>query len=366
MNFMGDFISIHYNEIALKGRNRGRFEGLLIKNIAKRTGFKPEKLNGRLILKEYNQDTINILRLMPGIAWFGKSFTIERDLDVLINTLKNINSIENYDIDIRRIDKSFKYTSLDVKEEILKRIKTYKKGNKIIIEIFDKFFVITKDITEGIGGLPVGSAGKVISLFSGGIDSSIVPIELMKRGCTVDLLHVYASPSIESIIDSKIDKIVKYLSKINPIKLYLIPFSLFSLKTMEVEKGYDLILFKRFLLKLAENIAYKFNYKAIATGDSLSQVASQTLSNISAINYGIDIPILRPLITYNKQEIINKAIRYGTYELSIEKYKDCCSLVAKHPNTNSNINKLKEIEEKVKLNNIIDESIEKMKVIKYK
>lgn len=359
-----ELISIHYNEIALKGRNRSRFEGLLIKNIYNRLGLKAEKLNGRLIVKSYEDKALDLLRLIPGIAWYGKSIKIQRDLDSLIDTLKGIDSIEKYNIDVRRIDKTFEYTSLQIKDLINKEIRP--RGNeRMIIEVFKDFFLITKDINAGIGGLPVGSAGKVLSLFSGGIDSSIVPIELMKRGCTVDLLHVYNGPSADLIMTTKINEIASYLSKINPIKLYLIPFSVFSLKTMNAESDYDLVLFKRFLLKLGESLAYKFDYKAIATGDSLSQVASQTLANINAINHNIDIPILRPLITLNKQEIIDKAKRYGTYEMSIQKYKDCCSLVSKHPNTNANTDKLNEIEEKVNLNQIVKESIENMKIIRY-
>jgi len=354
------FVSIHYNEIALKGKNRGMFEKLLIKNIENTTQIKPERLNGRLTIPGADEKTEKILKITPGIAWFGKSVKLPRDIDTLEKELQTIEGIENAEIEVKRIDKTFQYTSAELKDILNKKFKPKKTGFKIRIEIFPDFFVLTKNIEKGIGGLPVGSAGKVISLFSGGIDSSVVPFELMKRGCSVDLIHVYSLPSIEIAMRSKIKPIIERISMVERVKVYLVPFSIFSLKTVGIGGGYDLIMFKRFLLRLGNEIASRYNYKAIATGDSISQVASQTLTNISAISYGIDLPILRPLSTFNKEEIIALGKKYGVYDLSIQKYRDCCSLVSKHPNTYAKKEKVMELEKSFNMDEIIEESMKNM------
>ncbi len=355
-----NFISIHYGEIALKGGNRSNFEKLLIKNIQRETGVKPIRLDGRLIIESDNGDIKDLLRLTPGVEWIGDSTAIERDLDLLKKKVDEIRGDSDVKIDVKRIDKNYEKDSLWIYEFLSKG---RKKGNrKMRIEVFKDYFLISFNIQDCIGGLPIGSAGKVLSLFSGGIDSSAVPFELMKRGCIVDLVHVFAMPRADEVPKSKVGEIMKAISKINRVRIYAIPFSIFAIETAGVGGGYDLILFKRFLLMLAEKIAVKQNYKAIATGDSLSQVASQTLDNINAISPGINLPVLRPFITSNKIDIINKAKFYGTYEESIKEYRDCCSIVSKNPTTRAHRDKLEEIEKKVDINSIVDKSVREMRV----
>lgn len=359
-------LSIHYGEIALKGKLRPKFEKLLRENIKYETGVLPSIAENRLILDKADEETKNLLRTTPGVSWFGDAIVLDREYDLLIENLKTIvaNSGRSINLDVKRIDKKFGSTSLELKEKIAKAldIRFDPDGYRLRVEIMPKNYIINYSIQRGMGGMPVGSAGKIISLFSGGIDSAVAPFEMMKRGCIVDLLHVYSVADSEEVLNSKISDIAKKLSYIAPVRLYMVPFHFFSVDMAGANPRYELVLFKRFLIKLAEEISYRYGYKAIANGDSLSQVASQTLDNINSISYGINLPVFRPLLSYNKEEIIDLAKKYGTYELSLQKYKDCCSLVAKNPLTTASMEKVKEFEERLDLASVVNQSVSKMSV----
>lgn len=358
-------LAVHYNEIALKGKQRGKFEKVLRNNIFYSTGRRARSMNNRIFLDEWDGDTVDSLKLMPGVSWSGIGTVIERDKNTLKENLASLLSslgTSAINFDIKRIDKKYSATSLELKNELMKelKIKLDRKGYPIRVEIMPDSFVINHAISKGIGGMPVGSAGKVLSLFSGGIDSAVAPFEMMKRGCNVDLLHVYALPTPTAVKKSKINDLVNKISKLGPTRLFLVPFHVFGIKAMETNPRYELVLFKRFLLKLAERISMEYGYKGICTGDALSQVASQTLDNISAISYGFDIPIFRPLLAYNKDEIIAKANMYGTYETSIKEYKDCCSIVSKNPATSASRSKVERLESEIGLNDIVNQSLSNM------
>ncbi len=362
-------ISIHYGEIALKGKLRSRFEKMLINNIIYGTGYKPATVENRLFIDNQDDSTVNKLTLTPGVSWTGKYIMIERDQDSLEKTLNEIikDPGQPINLDVKRIDKNFESTSLDIKQKILKdmHIQLSSTGPKIRVEIMKDSFIVNYDIKRGIGGVPSGSAGRVISLFSGGIDSAVAPLEMMKRGCNVDLLHVYAVATDAQVLESKVGEIARNLSFTAPLRLYMVPFHIFNLKVMSINPRYELVMFKRFLLKLADGLCSLYGYKGIVTGDSLSQVASQTLDNISAISYGIDVPVFRPLLSHNKEDIIDKAKMYGTYESSIKKYKDCCSIVSKKPLTTASKEKVLEFEKELYLDAIVKESLSKISVKKF-
>ncbi len=367
---MEEVITVHYDEIALKGKNRPVFQRKLIDNIVEKMGAKTELRESRLIIHNADAEAYEKLRLTPGVSWYAKGLVMERDYNKLEEVLKDLVSMSperNLNLDVKRADKGFEDTSLELKGRLCKnlRIKLDKSARKVRVDIMHDLFIINYDIERGIGGLPVGTAGKVISLFSGGIDSAVAPIEIMKRGAKVDLLHVYALPSHEAALNQKINRLASRIAEVGGLDLYLVPFHVFSMKTIDVDSRYELVLFKRFLLKLADSIARNYGYKAICSGDALSQVASQTLDNINAVSYGIDTPVLRPLIGYNKEEIILKAKRYGTYDISIEDYKDCCSITSRNPATSVKREKLEEIEKKVDMDAIVEKSIEKINVKTY-
>ncbi|MCL4397032.1 hypothetical protein M1494_01660 [Candidatus Parvarchaeota archaeon] len=365
---MKKILSIHYDEIALKGKQRSYFQSLLIKNIKEKINKPVKAVESRLVLEDYSLEDINKLKLTPGVAWVSEAYSIDRNENDLLELIdKIIGENKNVNIDVKRVDKRYEKTSLKLKEELAKNLKLRfdKNGKKIRVEIMSDSFIVNYGIERSIGGLPVGSSGKLLSLFSGGIDSAIAPLEMIKRGAKVDLLHVYALNSPDFALQSKIKTIAEKLSGIESgLTLYLVPFHYFSVAALKIDKRYELVLFKRFLLRLAEEISKDRGYMAIITGDALSQVASQTIENINAISFGIQLPVFRPFIGYNKGEIIEQSIRYGFYDLSIEEYKDCCSIVSNNPATKSNPETIKKLENDMEMEKIIKDSIKELKAVK--
>ncbi len=366
---MKKILSIHYDEIALKGKQRGYFQALLIKNIKEKINKPVKAVESRLVLEDYSLEDIKKLKLTPGVAWISEAYRIDRDEKELLELIdKIIGENKNLNIDVKRVDKRYEKTSLKLKEELAKNLKLRfdKNGKKIRIEIMSDSFIVNYGIERGMGGLPIGSSGKLLSLFSGGIDSAIAPLEMMKRGAKVDLLHVYALNSPDFALQSKIKTVAEKLSGIESgLTLYLVPFHYFSVAALKIDKRYELVLFKRFLLRLADEISREKGYMAIITGDALSQVASQTIENINAISFGIQLPVFRPFIGYNKGEIIEKSIRYGFYDISIEEYKDCCSIVSNNPATKSNPEIIKKLESDIGMDRIIKDSLKELKTVKF-
>jgi thiamine biosynthesis protein ThiI len=350
--------SVHFDEIALKGKNRGKFIRQLIDSIKYSLEVSKIKFAENRILIEENTDKLDRLSLLPGVAWYAEALELSTFEDIE-SWLEKQN--RKFNIDVRRLDKSKPFTSLEIKRKLYK----YVGGEeRIVIEIFSNKWILNYNIKKGIGGLPVGSAGKIIHLFSGGVDSSTAIIELMKRGAQVDLLHVYAT-TIDSTLESKIDKIASYISELERLKLYLAPSKYLYQALLKNPTNYELQIFKHFLLLLAQRLAETYNYLAISTGDSLSQVASQTLSSIYVVNVGINYPVLRPLTSRNKAEIIELAKKYKLYELANEKYKDFCSLVSKHPITNPKLNNFLQEEEKLKLSDVLEKTLNEIKIFNY-
>jgi thiamine biosynthesis protein ThiI len=227
----------------------------------------------------------------------------------------------------------------------------------------DFAFIYTEKIS-GANGLPVGSSGRAVVLFSGGIDSPVATFYAMKRGLHPIYMHVHAFADNKNVKIAKIKDLVKILSKYstNPT-IYLIPGHVFQSAAMKVQSKYELVLFKLFLYKLAEKIAEKEEAEAIVSGESLGQVASQTIGNLTASQIDIKRFIMRPLIGLDKQEIINLAKRIGTFDASIKEYKDVCSIAARNPATNSNSAKIKRLWEQASMESAVELTLNKASAI---
>jgi thiamine biosynthesis protein ThiI len=211
---------------------------------------------------------------------------------------------------------------------------------------------------KGLGGLPVGVSGKVLSLLSGGLDSPVAAWLMMKRGCHVDFLHLHALRDAQEVRESKVFEIFRHLSAFcKDSKLFVAPYYKFLEKALNAPIKLELVLFRKFMLKLAEVLAKREGYLGIVTGDSIGQVASQTLRNIWSAQRGLDLPVYRPLLTYDKEEIIRLAKQIGTYELSLKEYKDCCSIIARHPETSSKPEIVQEIWDKLGLDDAVNETL---------
>ena len=379
-------IIIHYNEITLKGGNRPFFERVLVDNIK---GFlenikynKIYKDGGKIIIEiNKNIDLEKIketLENIPGISNFYFAVSEEKELEKInkktVELLKNYlqtendknNKIKTFKIEARRSDKRFKFKSPEINakvgEYVLENTKlkvdVHQPDLEIVIDVGNKDCFIYFEKTNGIDGLPVGTTGKLISLISGGIDSPVASYMMMKRGAKIVFVH-FKNKTINNTGDDKIKNLVKKLSRFQGrSKLYIIPFEEFQKEIIaKIPAKNRMIIYRRIMFKLAEMIAKKEKAKGFTTGDSLSQVASQTLENIGVIYNSANLPIFPPLIGMNKQEIIDLAVKIGTYETSIIPYQDCCSfLIARHPETKA---KLEEIIKQEKILNI-DEIVERI------
>jgi thiamine biosynthesis protein ThiI len=223
--------------------------------------------------------------------------------------------------------------------------------------------LVSWEKTQGAGGLPYGSSGKLLSLLSGGIDSPVASWMMMRRGCAMDFLHMHAEHSVNN---SKIMKLLSALREYSPKKLrmFAIPYNEFYKKSTQMEEKSELILFRRFILRLANRIAEEHGHLGVVTGDSVGQVASQTLENLLATNEISNIPVYRPLAGTGKQEIVDLGKRIGTYNISIEPYKDCCSLVAaRHPSTRTKLVEIRTIEDKIEINKIVDRTMKEIEIV---
>ena len=385
-----EYVICHYNEIGLKGKNRIFFEKKLIENIGKSLNKAHfswiKRYPGRIIIKltkrgkENPKDIKNSLNHVFGLAHYSFSIISKSEIkDLKTNSLKLISKEKGktFKIETTRSDKKFPLTSQEVNkvigESILKKAKKQVKLKKPSITCFieilqNNSFLYLKKI-KGIGGLPVTTAGKVISLISSGIDSPAASYFLMKRGAKNIFIHFHSYPQTDKESITKTEDLVKILTKYQfSSKLYLIPFSEIQKQILlKTPDKFRIILYRRMMLRITEEIAKKEKAQAIVTGESLGQVASQTLENIRAIAQPISLPIFRPLIGKDKEEIINIAKDIGTYNISILPHQDCCSrFLPKQPETKANIKEIQEKEKNINIKELIKNSLENLTIKGFK
>ncbi len=374
--------NIHVGEIALKGKNRRVFERILADNIKAATGCgKIESASGRFILYPGKIPARKIeagLMKTFGVEWFSGSLRIgNKPREITDAILENAGELKKKSIKLEtsRAYKQYPMTSIELNKKVGMELE--KNGfvvdlenpeARIYLEILRDSAIVSFGKTRGLGGLPVGCSGKVLSMLSGGIDSPVASWLMMKRGCSVDFLHLHAFPTNEKAKKSKIVKMVEKLKGYSPrkIRLFLVPYGSFYERSFEMESRSELVVFRRFVFRLANRIAEKEGHLGFVTGDSIGQVASQTLENLRATTDASEYPVYRPLVGHDKREIVDLAKRIGTYELSIQEYRDCCSLVAeKHPATRAKLPVVRKQEEKIDIEKLVEETLKKIDVLEF-
>ncbi|QQG49244.1 MAG: tRNA 4-thiouridine(8) synthase ThiI [archaeon] len=339
----------HYSEIALKGKNRPEFVRLLRRNLGKALSGLEASISfedGRFLIRAKGsaEEVAPALSTVFGLSWFARATISERDYgkireEVMLHASGNE---ATFKIAARRSDKSFPLSSTELERRLGAEVvsKTGKKVRldgpelTIHVDVLRERALVYSDRSKGPGGLPVGTAGRVVHLFSGGIDSPVSAWLMMKRGCRPVYLHFYLAPTPEVPLTSKVARLVEMLSAYSGKNtLILVPFADYQISTFGVPGELEPSLFRRFMRMTAEAVAPALGASGISTGDALSQAASQTLWNLKAFDEGSTLPILRPLLSYDKEEVIALARRIGTYETSLEEYKDCCAIVSRHPRT---------------------------------
>tara|TARA_Y100000310_G_scaffold250395_1_gene256598 strand:- start:2019 stop:3134 length:1116 start_codon:yes stop_codon:yes gene_type:complete len=362
-------VIVHYAEIGIKGKNRGFFESKLMRNIGVDSSYRD---NTRIIFDANSSDKLKIIENLSkifGIKYFCFAEESSVDLDSVLGKAKEVISrmgIKSIAFKTKRSDKKFPLTSIElnaefgrISNELGMKVNYGNPERVLYTEITDKKAYFYTEKIPGLGGLPVGVSGKVLVLFSGGIDSCVAAWLMMKRGCDVDFLHFHTFKENQEVLDTKISGLVKILKGYGgACKLFLVPYHNYQLAVVgKVPERFDVVVFKNFMLRVCADLARKKGYKALIVGDSVGQVASQTLDNIASSRFGVKVPILSPLICYDKEEIIDLAKKIGTFELSIEKYKDCCSIIARNPSTSVKIGMVERVLERIEIDKLVDESL---------
>ncbi|MFB5065678.1 MAG: tRNA uracil 4-sulfurtransferase ThiI [Candidatus Wallacebacter cryptica] len=375
-------ILLKYGEISLKGKNRSKFEDILIRNI--KYALKDldyggiRKAYGRVYIDcgENWQAVVDSLKTVFGIVSFSPVLKTELDLDAIkqaANKLMAEAQGSTFKINARRPNKHFPLTSMEVNRElggyVLQnfpefKVDVHQPDVLLNIELRNEGAYLYHKEIPGLGGMPVGSASKGMLLLSGGIDSPAAGYLTLKRGVTLEAVHFHSYPFTSERSKQKVLDLAQILAKYagnGEIKLWIVYFTEIQ-KVLQKSRYPDLniTLMRRFMLRIAERLAKREKALALITGDSLGQVASQTMESIHTINAVTNMPIFRPLIGLDKQEIVDLAKKIGTYETSILPYEDCCTVfVPKNPATKPRIDQVLEAESQFDIDALIDEAVEK-------
>jgi len=371
-----------YSEVALKGNNRQEFVRALRRGINRALrGLEHEVAitEGRFMIDAEGgeEEVMGRLTSVFGISWCAPVKVAPSDYQSILNlVLEEARSAPEgtFRIAPRRADKTFPISSqelgtrlgAEVVKATGKKVDLSDPSTTIHVDVTRKGALVYSSRVKGLGGLPLGTAGRCMHLFSGGIDSPVAAWLMMKRGTRPVYLHFYLSATPKGAVESKITGLVKILSSYGgKSTLVLVPFARYQLATVGVPGEMEPSLFRRFMRMTAEVLAPMFEAGAISTGDSLSQAASQTLWNIAAFDEGSSLPILRPLLTFDKEEIISLARRIGTYEPSLEEYRDCCAIITRHPRTRVRGSVISELVDKYELRELATKTIEDATLVTY-
>jgi thiamine biosynthesis protein ThiI len=379
------FFVIHYNELGLKKGNRDYFENVLCTNInlvLRDCGAeRAKRISGRILLPLTPEaDVLEIksrLGRVFGIAYFAEAWGSPQPVENLQQNAWSLiegRSFKSFRINARRADKSFPHTSVEINQQVGAYVKDRTEARVDLenadltcwIEIVEKYALIYVERFPGPGGLPVGTSGKVVVLLSGGIDSPVAAWKMIKRGCTPIFVHFHSFPYTNAESQEKAKQLGRLLSEYAlRSKIYLVPFAEVQRHIMvDTPIETRVILYRRYMMRLAEHIAIREKARVLVTGDSVGQVASQTIENIDVVSRAISMPILRPLVGDDKVEIIDIARRIGTYNVSVQPDQDCCSLfVPKHPETKANRIEIEKSESRLDVESTLRASLDSAEVL---
>jgi thiamine biosynthesis protein ThiI len=368
-------IIAHYHEINLKGKNRGWFEAHLqrhVTSLLKGLAYESiQRFAGRLVVglrpDSPTEEITRRLKMVFGIANLAAALEAPAEMGSIRSGLTELipeSGLRSFKIDARRGTKDFALNSQQLNQQLGAfvqeitgaAVRMEDPETVFFVEIVGgRAFLYTSKIS-GSGGLPSRTGGKILSLLSGGIDSPVAAYRMMKRGCRVLYIHFHSYPHTTIESQQKVRRILRILSRYQlEAKLTLVPFAEVQREIVAYAPSpMRVVLYRRFMVRIAQAVAQKEKASALLTGDSLGQVASQTLENIRTISAVTTLPIFRPLIGEDKEEIIKSAREIGTYEISIRDDQDCCSLfVPKHPETMSSLDQAERAEAELDVDRLV-------------
>lgn len=383
---------VHYHEIGLKGQNRSSFEVRLLKNIEYLLRDAPlvtiRRISGRLcvFIKEGTDyesacGIADRITRIPGVARVSCGYTCAREIETINaaaeQAVRDAGAFETFKVAARRNHTDFPLDSMRINQLVgaflcetfpEKKVRMKNPDLVVAVEVVQSAAYVYARSMVGIGGLPVGSSGRVVCLLSSGIDSPVALWRMAKRGAICFGIHFSGRPQTASASEYLVDDIARILSKSGCIaRVYVVAFGDYQrLIAEQVPPPLRIIMYRRLMMKVAQALAKREGAKALVTGESLGQVASQTLENLVVTDEAVDLPVFRPLIGNDKQEIIREAVEIGTFGPSSEDAADCCTLfMPRSPETHAKLHTVLEVEKKLPFDTWIDEIISLAEMTEY-
>ncbi len=383
---MNRVVLVHYHEVSLKGRNRPRFEQVLLSRVQEALfglDLKASRLPGRILVRGVRQgdwpEVRSRLAKVFGVANFALALEAEPELETLARLTPALvpGDVASFRVSAKRGNKRLPFTSIDAERRVGAaivaatglRVDLKHPELTVFLEFaLDRAWLYTdRDRAPGPGGLPVGVSGKVVALLSGGIDSPVAAWRLMKRGAKAVFVHYHSYPHTDFASAVKAKKEAEVLAAWQGgARLYLVPLAAVQAEIYaKSPEKYRTLLYRRFMLRIAERIQARERAGALVTGDALGQVASQTLSNLHAVARAVEALVLRPLVGMDKVEVIEEAKRIGTYAISVLPQQDCCSfLEPRRPATESTPEALAAAEAGLDVPALVEAALEKAELLK--
>ncbi|MEB5792370.1 tRNA uracil 4-sulfurtransferase ThiI [Staphylococcus hominis] len=382
-----DHILVRYGELTLKGTNRKRFTNVLKENVIQSLrsleGTRVKCERDRMFISLFEEtnvnEVMNRLTKIFGIKSISPVFKTTQNLEdikqLCVSLAKDFANGDTFKIDVKRVDKSFLLDTYQLQRElggvILKSVDHLKVDVKrpthnIKVEVRREGVYIYTKVIDGAGGLPTGTGGKTLLQLSGGIDSPVAGMEIMKRGVKIEAIHFHSPPFTSEKAKDKVIELTRILSeRVGPIKLHIVPFTALQKQiNKSVHPRYTMTTTRRMMLRVTDIILERIGANAIVNGENLGQVASQTLKSMYAINDVTSTPILRPLISLDKEDIIKKAKEIGTFEVSIQPYEDCCTIfMPKNPVTEPDFDKVVKYESVFNFDDLVQEAADNVETI---
>ena len=383
---MKEIILIKYGEIILKGLNRHIFEDRLVNNIIKVVGDKARVYKSRATIyaepasPEFNDEIVEKVSRVFGVVSVNRAAVCEKSLESILEIAKEylkdeLSMVSTFKVETKRADKTFPLKSPDVSREVgggilgaFRNLSVNVKTPDTVVNVEIResaAYVYTKKI-PGVGGMPTGSSSKAMLLLSGGIDSPVAGYQIAKRGATLEAVHFFAHPFTSEQAKQKVLELAKILSGFTGgIKVHVVPFTKPQLEMRDkCPEEHLTIIMRRMMMMISSKIAQREGALCLITGESLGQVASQTMEAIFVTDNACDMPCFRPLIGMDKEDIITIAKKIGTFDTSILPYEDCCTIfVPKHPTTKPRLEKILESESRLDVEALVSEAIENTEIV---
>lgn len=381
---MDKVILVRIGEIFLKGNNKYFFESILNKNVKSALDgleYKFSKAQNRIIIEKYadfdESEIIDRLKCVIGLHSISPAVKVKTDLDLIKQVATDISPKEgSFRVTVKRADDRIKEKSMNIAGDIGAYMLEH--SEKLTVNLFNFDFEVNVDIRENgftyifyekipcLAGLPVGCSGNAMLLLSGGIDSPVAGFQMAKRGVKLFAVHYHSFPYTSEQAKEKVIDLAKKLTKYcGNITLLVVPFTEIQYSIREnCPIEYMITIMRRFMMRIAERLAKKYNCGSIVTGESLGQVASQTMESINVTNSVVTLPVFRPLISNDKEEIMAIAKKIDTYELSILPFEDCCTVfLPKNPVIHPKIELAREMEGKLDIEALETKAVENVEII---